>query len=714
MNRVQALLVEGETLLTVIQDELVQIACNGDSVIDRYSLPDTPSGDLVNSIYLADDGSLWLGFEQSGLYLKEHDKSDFRRIFISKNDLANSINHITGLAGTIWIASKGGVCRYSTENKDKKWFTTDDGLPHNHVRHLYIDKEQRVLLSTLCSEIHYITFDGETGVLENSQMGPFTTLTSIAEGSDGSLWTGTQGNGVWRISDGENLNYSVATGLSSDFCYSLILSQDGHPVVSHRGGFSVIDPESNRITRYGRKEGIKSSMEFYPNAVAKEASGQIWFGTSEGLVSYMSGNSGKNMLAPKLSIKRLLVDGIEREIGGGRIVLPAGQYEITVEYIGISFTNPEMVLYQTKLEGYNKSWSDYREARRVVYDRVGHGEYMFRIRAFNEKGLSKEIDAAFVLKIKKPIYFSGWFYISIFLLVLLTFYIILKARERKQIRFQALLQKKLDESTSEVIKQKEEIEDINLEITKSINYAKRIQTSIMPPVGKLEETFSRAFVFYQPKDIVSGDFYWFDDLDEDTFAIVCADCTGHGVPGAFMSMIGITLIKDICSNESLDSPSQLLQLLDREIKSALNRNLGTSSSVDGMDMVAGFYNKKTMQFRMAGAMNPLIIYRKGEQTYVQGNRFSIGGRYEEPSKEFETKVFDLQKGDKLYLYSDGYPDQFGGPRGKKFKTSGLKTLLNEIQHLPFNKHSEIINDRFHSWKGELDQIDDVIFMGFEI
>ena len=282
------------------------------------------------------------------------------------------------------------------------------------------------------------------------------------------------------------------------------------------------------------------------------------------------------------------------------------------------------------------------------------------------------------------------------------------------LQFQEFLQKKLDERTREVVMQKEEIEYINKETTKSINYAQRIQASIMSPIVKLEEVFSKSFVFYQPKNIVSGDFYWYDDLDQDTFAIVCADCTGHGVPGAFMSMIGITVIKDICSNEHLDSPAQLLQRLDEKIKSSLNLNVDAYSPPDGMDVVAVFYNKKTRLLKIAGAMNPMILYHLGEQKYVRGSKFSVGGRYDEPSKDFETKVFNLHKGDKLYMFSDGYVDQFGGPSGKKFKSSGLRKLLDEVHHLPLEHQSEKIRSHFQSWMGDLEQIDDVVFIGLEV
>jgi len=196
---------DNEGLFAVSGNRLFRLNQGGDSVLNSYPLPGKYSCDRVNTAYLAEDGRLWLGFEQSGLFVSGPSGFGFRTVFISDNNLANSVNHITGKDGYIWIGAKKGICRINFETSATKWFTADHGLPHNNIQQLYIDSSGRVLVATLCSEIHYISDKGEVGRLDNSSMGSFSSVVSISEGSDGTIWAGTQGNGVWKIMEGFDL-----------------------------------------------------------------------------------------------------------------------------------------------------------------------------------------------------------------------------------------------------------------------------------------------------------------------------------------------------------------------------------------------------------------------------------------------------------------------------------------------------------------------------
>jgi serine phosphatase RsbU (regulator of sigma subunit) len=272
----------------------------------------------------------------------------------------------------------------------------------------------------------------------------------------------------------------------------------------------------------------------------------------------------------------------------------------------------------------------------------------------------------------------------------------------------------LDDRTKEVREQKEEIEIKNRDITDSINYAQRIQASILPSVRKLQQYFTGSFVYYAPRDIVSGDFYWFDQLPgTNKFIIVCADSTGHGVPGAFMSMIGTTLIKDICNRIDVKSPADILNILDNEIKATLNQNLEGERPNDGMDIIVVELDVATNRMRCSSAMRPFIVYQNGEQLYFKGSRNSIGGQVRE-EKIFETVELQLTKGDIIYMFSDGYPDQFGGPHGKKFKMVRLRNLLKDIYEKPMEEQYNYVKSNFELWRGELSQVDDVLFMGIRI
>jgi serine phosphatase RsbU (regulator of sigma subunit) len=327
--------------------------------------------------------------------------------------------------------------------------------------------------------------------------------------------------------------------------------------------------------------------------------------------------------------------------------------------------------------------------------------------------LSDSTQVSFDIAIKKPLVKTWGFILSVIALIAGGFIFILKQREKGQKKVQEYLEKELDARTSVVLKQKGEIELQNIEITDSINYAKRIQTSILPEFNRVQETFSDAFLFFRPRDIVSGDFYWFDKIDEDRFMLVCADSTGHGVPGAFMSMIGSTLLQDIVTRQHIYKPSEILTRLDKQIFSTLNQNIELGVSNDGMDVVICEINVKTRHIRFASAMRPVILVMDNEPYYIKGNRSSVGGE-SVIEKYFDDQEYYLNAGDTIYMFSDGLPDQFGGTDGKKMKIARLKKLIEDVSNLNMSGQKEVITKFYDEWKGNHDQVDDVLLIGIRL
>jgi serine phosphatase RsbU (regulator of sigma subunit) len=482
--------------------------------------------------------------------------------------------------------------------------------------------------------------------------------------------------------------------------------------VGHRLGMSRINTGNLRISVYDKNTGISGDCN--PNAVFLDKSGILHFGTTEGLVSYDPSRENKRKLPPFTNIVNLLISDKAYDFSQ-EIVLPYRLYKLRIEFIGLNYSDPQAVRYQYKLEGYDLEWSDVTSQTVALYPRIEDGDYVFYLRSINNEGLSQEEPVAVKIRIKPPFWKTWWFIVLTVLSVVFSVYFIIIFRERKQKQLQEYLERELVLRTKEVVEQKEEIEIKNRDITDSINYAKRIQTSMLPPIRRLQQHFSGSFVFYSPRDIVSGDFYWFDQVNNNKFTIVCADSTGHGVPGAFMSMIGSTLIKDICTREAGNSPSQVLQVLDSELRNTLNQNLddGTKPS-DGMDIIVCEIDLKTHYVRFASAMRPMIIYRNGEEVFVKGSRNSVGGHYEREDNLFEDEGLQLGKGDLIYMFSDGYSDQFGGPMGKKFKMVRLKNLLQDIHQKPMEEQYNHVKSTFNLWKENYDQVDDVLFMGIKI
>ncbi|HEX8517034.1 MAG TPA: SpoIIE family protein phosphatase [Bacteroidia bacterium] len=274
-----------------------------------------------------------------------------------------------------------------------------------------------------------------------------------------------------------------------------------------------------------------------------------------------------------------------------------------------------------------------------------------------------------------------------------------------------LLEIQVTERTHEIVEQKKVIEEKNKDITDSINYAKRIQEAILPDKELKQRIFPEAFILFKPKDIVSGDFYWFAEKDGKRLIAAC-DCTGHGVPGALMSMIGNNILNQIVNESGVTSPEIILAKLNIEIRKALKQD-GHEATKDGMDIALLCFNN-TNELEYAGAHRPLWIIKDGMLTEIKADKHSIGGLQEEKEKSFKKHLFTLSPGTLVYIFTDGYADQFGGDSGKKFMSRQFKELLITNHYLPVNVQERLLDKTIEKWKGSREQIDDILVIGIKI
>jgi len=283
-----------------------------------------------------------------------------------------------------------------------------------------------------------------------------------------------------------------------------------------------------------------------------------------------------------------------------------------------------------------------------------------------------------------------------------------------------VLERKVVERTEEVVRQKVEIEVKNKEleilykhVTDSIRYAKRIQESILPPENMIKKLLPDSFVLFKPKDIVSGDFYWVSEK-ENKVIFSAIDCTGHGVPGAFMSLVGYNLLKEITDMGNQLQPAKILDKLSEGVRTSLHQFDNKSSAKDGMDIALCMLDYNKMELQYAGAMNSLYIIRNKNLQEIKADKVFIGYSYSDEQKNYTNHTVKLEKGDCIYISSDGFADQFGGPKGKKFMLNNFKQLLLEIHNRPLETQKEILDERFELWKGSLDQVDDICVMGVKV
>jgi serine phosphatase RsbU (regulator of sigma subunit) len=265
--------------------------------------------------------------------------------------------------------------------------------------------------------------------------------------------------------------------------------------------------------------------------------------------------------------------------------------------------------------------------------------------------------------------------------------------------------------TDLIARQKVLVEERQKEIIDSINYAQRIQRALLKEEERVSMNLPDHFILFMPKDIVSGDFYWALHKD-DYFYITAADCTGHGIPGGFMSMLGIAFLNEITSQSDPLTPSIILNMLRDKILKEFGKTGAMGENQDGMDISLLRINLKTKIIRWSGANNPLWYFENGNLKEIEPDKQPVG--YYPVMKLFSNHMFEAQKNSIFYLFSDGYADQFGGPMGKKFKAAQLKEVLQSIHQRPMKEQKQILMETFKKWKGKLEQVDDVLIIGIRV
>lgn len=703
----------------------------------------------VNVIFRDSRGDLWAG-QPEGI-LRYHNGEP--EVFLEADSIPlDFVRRFTeDSEGNIWICTwNNGMIRFDGESFRR--YDHEDGVDSYFFYTSFTDTEGNVWFGSWGAGVtKYDLAAGGTFTGYSLEEGLSSDkVSAIGQDDRGNMWFGTYGAGVNCFVDDSFHHIGVADGLVHGAVLS-ILPLDDYLWVTTIKGIDRIDLKQFyadgriAIKHYGAREGYKEEALFNTSYADDN---YIWIGTKNGVVRFDPSQDLDGYHPPKCILTGLdlfykstdwSAYGEVDPFNGmpDQLSLKPKDNRLTFRFLAIHTTAPEDVRFQYRLDGLDTEWSPQTTKREVTYHGLAPGAYTFRVKAVLGDQSSKE--QVFSFSILPPFWQTWWFLLLCVITALLGFYAVLKVRERNHRRTKRILMEKVQKRTEHIERQKEIIETKNKDITDSIHYAKRIQEAILPPLRMVKEYLPESFVLYRPKDIVSGDFYWVEsfassldvhhsgaddtsdaveNFSSKTVFFAAVDCTGHGVPGAMVSVMGANGLNRCVKEFGLRDPAEILDRLAELVEENFERS--ENEVRDGMDIALCSLEQSPQNssshsiLKYAGANNPLWIIRKGaeEIEVIRADKQPIG-KYAD-RKPFTTHTIELQQGDSVYVFSDGYSDQFGGSKNKKLKSGNFKQLLLAQQDQPMERQMHKLGAFFDDWKGVYEQVDDVCVIGVRV
>ena len=586
--------------------------------------------------------------------------------------------------GNIAFATASNGVFILTKQSKNIHITTNEGLPEMSENHLFT--YEGVIYITNNKGFYEWNQSNENKVTYSSSMNPHSSFKYVSSAAQIK-------NEVWFQSIQEDkVNFSKEEIVS---------------IAPHNGIFDATYSFLNRI------QGANAKHFFYHN-------NKVLIGTNQGLFCY-------NLLQPLkpsnfqtiiskayfgLEKKSIFLEDYSGQFEFKTLQVPYKNNQLYVYPAATSYFGPEFIKFSYYLEGVDETFSEWDERKVIEILNIHDGNYTFHLKAKNLLGVeSNEISFSFT--ILPPWYRTTWAY-TLYVLALIGSIMMFVRLYTKRLKERNLqLEETINARTKTIVDQKHELEHKNKEIVDSINYAQRIQKSLLASDQLLQKNLKDYFVFFQPKDIVSGDFYWGAELSDKRFALVTADSTGHGVPGAIMSMLNISCLNEAIEGQKLLQPKDILNYTRYKVIKHLSNDGSQEGGKDGMDCSLICFDFLNNKFNYSAANNPIWIIRNNELIELKPDKMPVG-KHDRDSESFNQNEIELQKGDVIYTLTDGMPDQFGGPKGKKYMYKQLKELLLSISQLPMVQQKEKLFSEFIKWKSDMEQVDDVLLIGVRV
>lgn len=656
-------------------------------------------------------------------------------------------------------------------HKNKIYAATSDGvfeIENEKLKRLTKAYSNFIHNSTISPDIMYVGEKDGLRILENKsgkwETVKFIDLTTLdimniieVPGKDTrEVWASTRKNGVLKIIFNNDLSYIIkqydsSKGIPNESVY--LAQYDNSIYFIHSADTYVYDKELddeqkkcfyikndffvtfnhngiildllNPSIPIGKKT-LKALHSIEENGYSYFQNNQyiLWVGLTDILVRYDSKvnkdyEPAYNCLIRKVTLKNdsLLFGGYTSSTNKKNII----EYtfnSISFEYASPFFEREDANVFSYQLIGFENDWSPWSNDNTKQYTNLTEGEYTFKVKAKNIYNHESSI-AEYQFIILPPWYRTTWAFVMYFVIFILIIFVTVRVSIHQLRVAKIKLERIVTERTTEVVKQKEELIEKNTiievaynDIKSSINYAKRIQEAILPIKDEIKDSFPNSFIFFKPRDVVSGDFYWFTNHNN-CFIIACVDCTGHGVPGAFMSMIGNTLLNEIVIEKNITKPSEILNLLHERVRQSLKQDMENSETRDGMDVSICVINNNKMELQYAGANRSLLFIRDSKLQEIKPNKQPIGGDQMDEDRIFTNHSIDLRENDSIYMTTDGFADQFGGEKGKKYMVKRFHQTLIEIQEISMEAQDKKLETIISNWQGSLEQVDDILVIGIK-
>jgi len=649
---------------------------------------------------------------------------------------------------SIWFGTLQGIIIYKNKTfsllaNQKKEFEL---LKNTEIIKLLIDKDN-VIWATTKNGILKITNNEITQYKEKDGFVD-TQVNNIEQDFKGNFWFSTR-DGLFFYNNKKFTNISKKHNLNFEAIYILEIDKYNFLYIGTNNGIDKFNLNkfytNNKIIlkHYGKEDGFLG-VECNRNASFKDKNGNLWFGTVNGVVKYFPDRDQQKNVEPNTFITNVELnlgkDSIEL-FGKGtnenglinNLKLSYNKTHLTFHFVSTSKKNSTKVKFQYKLIPLNEEWMPVT-SNFADFPILPNGNYTIMVRSCNDEGTWDSTPAQYSFSVEPPFWKTLWFIITFIVTIIILVILFIKYREKKLIKEKQELEEKVTERTKEVVKQKEIVEQKNKDITDSINYARNIQQALLPGEEEFRRNFENSLIVYKPRDIVSGDFYWLTSKNNKTY-VTAADCTGHGVPGAFMSMLGMAFLDQIVNRSEQLNAAQILNKMRQNVIHSLKQG-PSSKSRDGMDMGLSIIDWENKKFHFAGANNSLYLISTDkiktessengntellpnlecENGYnlfeIKPDKMPIG--YFIKNDEFTNHIINYNNGDTIFMFSDGYADQFGGKEGKKFKYIKFKKLFLSIANLTINEQQKIIDNTFVDWRKGYEQLDDIIVVGIKL